>query len=199
MPRVGQEVVVNYINGDPDRPLVTGAVYNGDNTGPKFTATQSGWKTQIDGSKFNEFHFDDKNGKEEIYMEAGRDHRFVIHNDQSGKIENSQTLEVKQNRSITITDGNENVTLGKGNQSITLNSGDHTLKVSKGKQTTDVTGAISITSKSSIELKVAGNSIKITPSGITIKGTMLSCQGDAKAEVKGGGILTLKGGVTMIN
>lgn len=199
VPRVGQEVVVNYINGDPDRPLVTGAVYNGDNTGPKFTATQSGWKTQIDNSKFNELRFDDKSGKEEIYMEAGKDHNFVVHNDQSGKIENNQTLEVKQNRSITITDGNENVTLSKGNQSITLDSGNHTLKVSKGKQTTDVTGAISITSKSGIELKVAGNSIKISPSGITIKGTMLSCQGDAKAEVKGGGMLTLKGGVTMIN
>ncbi|AMX01400.1 type VI secretion system Vgr family protein [Microbulbifer thermotolerans] len=208
VPRVGQEVVVTYINGDPDRPLITGAVYNGDNPGPNYTATQSGWKTEYEGSKFNELRFDDKGGKEEIYMEAGRDHNFVIHNDQTGKIENKQTLEIKQDRSITVTDGNETVTIAKGNQTvnidkgdqkITLGAGNHTLKVSRGQQTTDVMGAIQITSKTSIELKVGGSSIKLTPAGITIKGTTLSLKGDATAEVKGGGILKLKGGVTMIN
>ncbi|MFS1525023.1 type VI secretion system Vgr family protein [Microbulbifer sp. 2304DJ12-6] len=208
VPRVNQEVVVNYINGDPDRPLITGAVYNGDNPGPNYTATQSGWKTEYEGSTFNEFRFDDKSGSEEIYMEAGKDHNFVIHNDQSGKIENKQALEVKQDRSITVTDGSEVVTIAKGdqklnvdkgNQVVTIGSGNHTLKISQGSQTTDAMGAIKISSKASIELKVGGSSIKLTPAGITIKGTMLSCKGDASAEVKGGGMLTLKGGVTMIN
>ncbi|USD21840.1 type VI secretion system tip protein VgrG [Microbulbifer variabilis] len=208
VPRVNQEVVVTYINGDPDRPLITGAVYNGDNPGPNYTATQSGWKTEYEGSTFNELRFDDKGGNEEIYMEAGKDHNFVIHNDQTGKIENQQTLEIKQDRSITVTDGSEVVTIAKGdqklnvnkgNQVVTIGSGNHTLKVSKGTQTTDAMGAIKISSKASIELKVGGSSIKLTPAGITIKGTMLSCKGDATAEVKGGGMLTLKGGVTMIN
>ncbi|MDP5210439.1 type VI secretion system Vgr family protein [Microbulbifer sp. 2205BS26-8] len=208
VPRVNQEVIVNYINGDPDRPLITGAVYNGDNPGPNYTATQSGWKTEHEGSTFNELRFDDKGGSEEIYMEAGRDHTFVIHNDQSGKIENKQTLEVKQDRTITVTDGSEVVTIAKGdqklnvdkgNQVVTIGSGNHALKISKGSQTTDAMGAIKISSKASIELKVGGSSIKLTPAGITIKGTMLSCKGDASAEVKGGGMLTLKGGVTMIN
>ncbi|WP_346838560.1 type VI secretion system tip protein TssI/VgrG [Microbulbifer sp. SAOS-129_SWC] len=208
VPRVGQEVVVTYINGDPDRPLITGAVYNGDNPGPNYTATQSGWKTEYQGSKFNELRFDDKGGKEEIYMEAGKDHNFVIHHDQTGKIKNEQTLEIKQDRSITVTDGNENVTIAKGDQLIkvdkgdqktTLGAGNHTLKISKGTQTTDAMGAIKITSKTSIELKVGGSSIKLSPSGVTIKGVTLSCKGDGTAEVKGGGMLTLKGGVTMIN
>ncbi|MFV8783873.1 type VI secretion system Vgr family protein [Microbulbifer sp. SA54] len=190
VPRIGQEVVITYINGDPDRPLVTGAVYNGDNQGPNFNASQSGWKTQLDGSKFNELKFDDKKGEEEIYMEAGKDHNFVIHHDQSGKIENNQSLEVKKDRSIVVTEGNESTVINKGN---------HSLKIDSGKQTTDAKGAITITSQTSIELKVAGNSIKITNSGITIKGTMLSCKGDSMAEVKAGGILTLKGGVTKIN
>jgi len=208
VPRVGQEVVVTYINGDPDRPLITGAVYNGDNPGPNYTATQSGWKTEYQGSKFNELRFDDKGGSEEVYMEAGKDHNFVIHNDQTGKIENKQTLEIKQDRSVTVTDGSEKVTIAKGdqvvnidkgNQKTTLGAGDHTLKISQGKQTTDAMGAIKITSKTSIELKVGGSSIKLTPSGVTIKGVTLSCKGDGTAEVKGGGMLTLKGGVTMIN
>ncbi|WP_226665382.1 type VI secretion system Vgr family protein [Microbulbifer aggregans] len=190
VPRVGQEVIITYINGDPDRPVVTGAVYNGYNLGPNFNASQSGWKTQLDGSKFNELKFDDKKDAEEIYMEAGKDHNFVVHNDQTGKIENNQSIEVKQNRDILITDGNESTNISKGN---------HSLMIKSGTQTTDAKGAITITSKTSIELKVAGNSIKITNSGITIKGTMLSCKGDSMAEMKAGGILTLKGGLTKIN
>ena len=207
VPRVGQEVVVNYINGDPDRPLVTGAVFNADNPGPQYTATQSGWKTQIKDSKFNELRFDDKKGSEEIYMEAGKDHNFLVHNDQTGKIDNDQTLEIKNNRSITVAEGNETVKVSKGNQttdikgnqSVTLESGNHTLKVKSGTQTIDVMGAIKITSKTSIDLKVGGNSISIKPSGIEIKGTMLSCKGDTMAEVKAGAMLTLKGGITKIN
>ena len=207
VPRVGQEVVITYINGDMERPVVTGAVYNGDHNGPNYTSTQSGWKTQLDSSKFNELRFDDKKDSEEVYMEAGKDHNFVIHNDQSGKIENNQSLEVKNDRDITITDGNETVTLNSGNQSISVDKGNQSISVSKGnqsvdiggKQTVKVTGAISITSSKSIELKVGGNSIKIEQSGITIKGIQLSCKADATAEVKASAMLTLKGGLTKIN
>jgi len=207
VPRVGQEVVINYINGDPDRPLVTGAVFNADNPGPQYTSTQSGWKTQIKDSKFNELRFDDKKGSEEVYMEAGKDHNFLVHNDQSGKIDNNQSLEIKKNRTITIAEGDESITLGKGNQttqikgnqSVTLDSGSQELKIKTGTQTVDVMGAIKITSKTSIDLKVGSNTISIKPSGIEIKGVMLSCKGDATAEVKAGAMLTLNGGITKIN
>lgn len=207
VPREGQEVVINYINGDPERPLVTGAVYNGDNTGPNYTATQSGWKTQFKNSQINELKFDDKPGDEKIYMEAGKDHSFLVHNDQSGKIDNNQTLEIKKNRTLTIAEGNETITLKKGDQSTTLNSGNQNISLKKGDQQVDIGGSqkisakstIQISSNTSIELKVAGNSIKISPSGITIKGTTLSCKGDASAEVAASGMLTLKGGITKIN
>ncbi|GAB2511302.1 type VI secretion system Vgr family protein [Microbulbifer agarilyticus] len=207
VPRVGQEVIVNYINGNPDRPIVTGAVFNTDNPGPQYTSTQSGWKTQISGSSFNELRFDDKKSSEEIYMEAGKDHNFLVHNDQTGKVENNQSLEITKNRSLTIAEGDESITLGKGNQTVdikgnqavTLKSGDHSLSVKTGKQTIDVMGAIKISSKTSIDLKVGGNSISITQTGIEIKGMMLTCKGDATAEVKAGGILTLNGGITKIN
>lgn len=199
VPRVGQEVVVNYVNGDLDRPIVTGAVFNGTNTGPSYTSTQSGWKTQFESSKFNELRFDDKGGSEEIYMEAGKDHNFVIHNDQTGKVENDQTLEVKNNRTLTVTEGNESTTIGKGDQSYTVSKGNQTTTVSKGTQTTDVKGAIKITSKTSIELKVGGSSIKMTPSGIVIKATKIDANASAMGTVKAGGILTIKGALTKIN
>ncbi|MBX2858329.1 MAG: type VI secretion system tip protein VgrG [Cellvibrionaceae bacterium] len=213
VPRIGQEVVVSYINGDPDRPLITGAVYNGTNTGPNYTATQSGWKTEYENSEFNELRFDDKKDNEEIYMEAGKDHNWLVHNDQSGKVENDQTLEVKNNRSITVTDGNESIVIAKGNQDTKIGGnqssnvdgnrdtkvkGNHSEKVT-GSQNISATKGVKIESPTSIELKVGGNSVKLTPAGIEIKGIMVKVNGSAMAEVKAGGMLTLKGGITMIN
>lgn len=199
VPRVGQEVVISYINGDPDRPLVTGAVYNGSNDGPNYTSTQSGWKTAIKDSKFNELRFDDKKGEEEIYMEAGKDHNWIVHNDQTGTIENDQTLTIENNRSETINSGNDSLTVKKGNLTTEVSSGNQSLKVSQGTSTTDVMGAIKITSKTSIELKVGANSIRIDQSGIQIKGTMIKAKASAMGEVSAGGILTVKGALTKIN
>jgi type VI secretion system secreted protein VgrG len=207
VPRIDQEVVISYINGDPDRPLVTGAVYNGTNAGPNYTSTQSGWKTMIKDSEFNELRFDDKKGSEEIYMEAGKDHNWIIHNDQTGTVENDQTVTVKndqkltveQNRTATVSKGNDSLTVSKGNQTTKVDSGNHSLKVSKGTSTIDAMGAIKITSKTSIELKVGANSIKIDQTGVQIKGTMLKAKASAIGEVSAGGILTVKGALTKIN
>ncbi|CCU70829.1 type VI secretion system Vgr family protein [Thalassolituus oleivorans] len=199
VPRVGQEVVISYINGDPDRPLVTGAVYNGTNDGPNYTATQSGWKTAIKDSKFNELRFDDKKGDEEIYMEAGKDHNWVVHNDQTGLVENDQTLTITENRTATISNGNDTLTVSKGDQTTKIDAGNHTLKIAKGTSTIDAMGAIKITSKTSIELKVGANTIKIDQSGIEIKGTMVKAKASAMGEVSAGGILTVKGALTKIN
>ncbi len=197
VPRIGQEVVINYLNGDPDRPIVTGAVYNKTNNGPNYTSTQSGFKTQYKDSAFNELRFDDKPAKEEIYMEAGKDHNFLIHNDQTGKIERHQTLEVIENRSITVSKGDETKAIDTGNQTLSL-KGDQANTI-QGNQTTKVTGDVLIQSPKSIELKVGSSSIKLTPSGIEIKGVKLDAKGDATATVKAGGMLTLKGGITKIN
>lgn len=167
--------------------------------GTNYTATQSGWKTQYESSQFNELRFDDKGGSEEIYMEAGKDHNFLIHHDQSGKVENNQTLEVLKNRSVTVTEGNETTTISKGNQDYLVSKGNQSITVSSGTQATDVKGAITITSKTSIELKVGGSSIKMTPSGITMKSTKIDCNASATGTIKAGAVLTLKGGVTKIN
>lgn len=243
VPRLEQEVLVDFINGDPDRPIVVGALYNCDNKGPKYTSTQSGFKTEA--TKFNELRFDDKKDAEEIYVEAGKDYNYIVHNDETGTIENDQSLTVTQNRTISITDGDESKTLGKGNQTLSVAGnqtngidgnqessikGNQTNKVDgnqettvkgnqkdtvKGSQTIAVTGSIKESSKgsieskatqsiklqanTSIELKVGGNSIKIDPSGITIKGTMIKVQGTAMTEVKSSGILKMQGSLVQIN
>jgi len=161
VPRLNQEVLVEFLNGDPDRPLVVGALYNKDNQGPAYTSTQSGFKTASD--KFNELRFDDKSGSEEIYIEAGKDYNFMVHHDQVGEVQNDQKLTVKNNRDVTITDGNETKKLGKGNQTLevagnreTTVKGDHTESV-KGKQTIGVDGDQKSTIKGNQEADVTGN------------------------------------------
>jgi type VI secretion system secreted protein VgrG len=244
-------VLVEFIGGDPDRPLVVGALYNKDNQGPDYSSSQSGLKTASD--KFNELRFDDKKGEEEIYVEAGKNYNFLIHNDETGEIENDQILTIKKNRTLTVAEGDETKTVKKGNQTLDVGgdrtatvkgnqketvkgnatdavNGDHKQSV-KGKQTLSVTGdqslsikgaqkvsvvgaikhdskgsidlkavqSIKMSANMSIELKVGANSIKIDPSGVSISGTMVKINGSAMTEVKAGGMLTLKGGITMIN
>ena len=138
VPRIGQEVIVTYINGDPARPIITGAVYNGTNEGPNYTATQSGWKTLYDNSKFNELRFDDKPDQEEVYMEAGKDHNWVVHNDQTGLVENNQSLEVIQDRTVLVSKGNESITVAKGNRTVDVDEGNYETTVGKGDMSVDV-------------------------------------------------------------
>lgn len=174
IPRIGHEVVVDYLDGDPDRPLVTGTVYNADNQPPYTSKTQSGIKTQSTkgggASNYNELRFDDKKGSEEVYLRAEKDHNRLVKNDEVGNIENDQTTNIKNDQATNI----------------------------KGKQTVDVKKTIFITANQSIELKVGGSTIKIEPSGITLKATKIEIDGTI-AEVKGSGMVTVKGGITKIN
>ena len=96
IPRVDMEVVVEFLEGDPDRPLVTGCVFNGDNKYPyklPDNKTQSGLKS--DSSKghdgYNEFMFEDKKGSEEVRFHAQKDLDSVIENDETRKVGNNQT------------------------------------------------------------------------------------------------------------
>ena len=143
VPREGQEVLVDFINGDPDRPIVVGAMYNKDNQGPKYTATQSGWLTQSGNA--NEFRFDDAGGAEEVYLKAGKDFNYVVANNETGAVQNDQSLAVSNNRSVTVS-ANETKAVS-ANQSETVG----------GNQTVAVTGNQSVSVGSSQTVTVAIN------------------------------------------
>ncbi|MEZ5505808.1 MAG: type VI secretion system tip protein TssI/VgrG [Gammaproteobacteria bacterium] len=134
VPREGQEVLVDFINGDPDRPIVVGAMYNKDNQGPKYTSTQSGWLTQ--SANANELRFDDKGGAEEVYLKAGKDWNYIVANNETGQVQNAQSLSVSSTRTISVGSdesktvganqtesvaSNQSVTVGQ-NQSVTVGS-----------------------------------------------------------------------------
>jgi type VI secretion system secreted protein VgrG len=223
IPRVGMEVVVQFLNGDPDRPLVTGAVYNGANTPPYAlpgAKTQSGLKTRSSpkggADNFNELRFEDKKGEEQVFLHAEKDFVQSIKNDETLEVGNNQTITVQNDRSLTVSEGNESLTIDKGNRRATLSAGNDTLTLTKGDLSVmldggDYTlnakaGKVTIQAAQSIELKVGGSSLKLTPSGIEVKGTVikLDAQGTvevkaAMAEVNAKGVLTLKGSLTKIN
>ena len=109
LPRIGQEVIVDFLEGDPDRPIVTGRVYNAEQMPPydlPANATQSGIKSRSSkggsGEDFNEFRFEDKAGSEEVYLHAQKDFNGVIENDQTTDVQNDRTTDVANKDKLTV-------------------------------------------------------------------------------------------------
>ncbi|HBZ18985.1 MAG TPA: hypothetical protein DEO41_06260 [Betaproteobacteria bacterium] len=139
LPRTGQEVLVSFLNGDPDYPIVSGAIYNAQKMPPyplPANKTRSGLKTRSskDGGvdNANELYFEDKQGEEDIYFQAEKDFHRVVKNDDDLKVGKDQTIEVKGNRTEKVEEGDENITIEKGSRSVSIETGDDSLKMSKG-------------------------------------------------------------------
>ncbi len=106
IPRIGMEVVVEFLEGDPDKPLVTGCVYNGKNAVPydlPASKTVSTFKSDThQGSGYNEFRFEDQAGREEVFMHAQKDHNTIIENDESHSIGHDRSKSVGNDQSEAI-------------------------------------------------------------------------------------------------
>lgn len=119
IPRVGMEVVVSFLGGDPDRPIVTGCVYTGTNLPPgnlpeAKTCTTLRTQSTPGGDGFNELRFEDSAGHEEVFMHAQRNHREVVRSCQNTSVGASRSLSVGKDSTRTI-DGNETVQIGTPN------------------------------------------------------------------------------------
>jgi len=153
IPRVGQEVVVSFLEGDPDRPIITGRVYNDDNMPPydlPTNATQSGIKTRSSKggtpNNFNELRFEDKKGSEEVCIHAEKDFNTQVENNYNIEIENDASQKVTNNKSITI-GVNHTESIG----------GDMSLKIDRSKST-EILGNNSCQITGSNKVEVKGNS-----------------------------------------
>ncbi|MFO1106717.1 MAG: type VI secretion system tip protein TssI/VgrG [Amaricoccus sp.] len=96
IPRIGQEVIVDFLDGDPDRPIVTGRVYNAAQMPPyglSGHATQSGWKSNSSpgGGGYNELMFEDKAGEELVNFQAQKDHALLVKHDRSKHVGHDQS------------------------------------------------------------------------------------------------------------
>lgn len=167
IPRIGQEVVVEFLEGDPDRPLVTGVVYNGDNKHPfemPANKTRSGFKSASSkgGSGYNELMFEDKKGSENIRMHAQKDYNVTILN--------TETVTIGEKYGDSKT--SRSTTLKKGSDDLKIENGDQTIYI-KQKQTVTVDDEISITATNKITLTVGASSITLDPAQITIKSPLI--------------------------
>jgi type VI secretion system secreted protein VgrG len=226
IPRVGQEVVVAFEEGDPDRPIVVGSVYNDRNMPPYALVnhkTQSGYidrsTPQGTSDNFNQLRFENKKGEEEVYFHAEKDFNRVIENNDTLKVghdkqaDGDQTIQIWNNQSLSVgggqgqaRDGSQTITIWK-DRTATLQTGNDSLIVQKGDQTTQVSsGSSSTEAMKSITLKVGGSSITIDQSGITLQGMKISIQGQSATEMQGGvvsvnakGNMALKGAMVAIN
>ncbi|MES2740892.1 MAG: type VI secretion system tip protein TssI/VgrG [Pseudomonadota bacterium] len=127
IPRVGMEVVVSFLEGDPDRPLVTGCVYNSDAMPPyplPVEQTKSTLKSNSSqgGDGYNEIRFEDKKGAEEVYIQAEKDFLRVVKNNDTLKVgfekadQGDQTISIKNDQRLDV--GNDQTNAIKHDQKL---------------------------------------------------------------------------------
>ncbi|MES2317736.1 MAG: type VI secretion system tip protein TssI/VgrG [Pseudomonadota bacterium] len=219
LPRIGQEVIVSFLDGDPDRPLVTGGVYNATQKVPEplpANQTRSGFRSQSSkgGGGANEIRFEDKKDSEELYLHAQKDMTTLVENDRASKVAkgNDTLLVDKGTRSVTV--GGDETHASKANFTHTV-TGNYELTVD-GNLTIKVSGSVSIKAGTSLASEAgtaltnkAGTSLNNTAgtslenkAGTTLTndaGISMTNKASASQTVDGGGMLTLKGGIVKIN
>jgi type VI secretion system secreted protein VgrG len=216
-PRIGQEVVVSFIDGDPDKPLIVGSVYNGDHKPPYLpgSPTKSTIKSQTSKATgtsspgFNELRFEDKKYSEEIYMHAQKDFNMHIQNDHNITLvggsrhiklkasaeKNERRTSMKANDTLKLSNGDKTLTIVKGDYKIKLTKGDISVTCLSGdvkfKVIGDIsfkcTGAFSVDALKEISFK-AGQSI----SGLA--GLDVGFTAGAQLSAKAGGTMSLQAG-----
>ncbi|WP_428649234.1 type VI secretion system Vgr family protein [Roseibium sp.] len=183
IPRVGQEVIVQFLEGDPDKPIVIGTVYNADNMPPYELPGQknkAGIKSDstVGGGGYNEFVMDDTKGQEEIGVHAQKDMNTVIENDETLHVKNCRDTKIDVDRTEKV-GNNTTETIGK------------TWKVTAGTKIEFICGASSIV--------MTPGQIKIDSPMIDINAKMSLNAKSMMTTVSGSAILTLKGGLVLIN
>lgn len=218
IPRHGMEVIVTYIDGDLDRPLVVGAVYNGQNALPYSlpdNATQSGVKSRSSkegaDDNFNEIRFEDKKDEEQIYIHAEKNMDLVVENSMTQTIGHDKqdpgdlTIDIYNNRTVTIDQGDDTLTVSSGNQTVDVAQ---VISVTAGDEIVLETGAARIQMLSDGTINIEGATITVTGSQDVIldatsnfeaTGMSAKMEGSGAAEVTAGGNLTLSGSMTSIN
>lgn len=180
-PRIGQEVIVDFLEGDPDQPIITGRVYNAEQMPPyelPANMTQTGIKSRSSKGgtpdNFNEIRFEDKKGSEQVFIHAEKNQDIEVENDETHwvghdrtkTVDHDETTHVKHDRTETV-DNNETITI-KGNrgetvekdESITINGNrtetvnkDETITISKNRtESVGESETISVTKDQTISI-----------------------------------------------
>lgn len=200
IPRVGMEVIVEFLGGDPSQPIVTGCVYNDDNM-PPFDLPGAG---QIMGMKsnstpggggYNELVFDDSQGKEELRIHAQYDLNAKVLHDQLWEVLNNRTTIINVDDSLTVGE-DRSVQIGK----------DRDTQIGKN-DTLEVGQTLEITAGQKIVLKVGMSKIEMDASSITLHSPTVEVKASMQfksnagmaSEHKAGAMFDIKGALVKIN
>src|SRR5262245_59249182 len=177
--RIGQEVIVDFLEGNPDQPIVTGRVYNAEQKVPydlPANQTQSGIKSRStkegDAELFNELRFEDKKDEEQVYFHAEKNFDRVVENDDTLKVGfatkdateggkkdsagGNQTIDIWKDRTVTLEEGNDKLQLKKGNRTELIDKGNDELTIAEGNKTVTISkGNETVTiSKGNLTIKI---------------------------------------------
>ncbi|MEF1207373.1 type VI secretion system Vgr family protein, partial [Photobacterium damselae] len=197
LPRVGHEVIVDFFEGDPDQPIITGRTYNAINKPPyelpaHKTCTVLRTETH-QGDGYNELRFEDQAGKEEIYVHAQKDMNLLVENDRKDDIKHDLHLDIANER-FTHIKANDHLTVDgesrsytKGNQTVVTDASLHLkqgngLLVDAGREIHLKGGnKIVIEAGAELTLKAGGSFIKIDGSGVSIVGSKINLNSGGSA------------------
>ena len=197
IPRIGHEVIVSFLEGDPDKPIITGRTYHAANPLPyplPEHKTRTVLRTEThQGKGYNELRFEDQAGREEIYVHAQKDMNQLVENDRRDEIVHNKHLDVKNDRFSRIhkddhltVDGESRTLIKKDQTAITeqtmhIKCGDSYLQTVGDELHIKSGKKMVVEAGTEITLKVGGNFIKIDPSGIRIVGkkTQINSGGSA--------------------
>ncbi|EKO3489620.1 type VI secretion system tip protein VgrG [Vibrio fluvialis] len=186
IPRIGHEVIVSFLNGDPDQPIVTGRTYHATNTAP-YALPDNKTKTVLrtethQGQGYNELSFEDQAGSEQIYLHAQKDfdgliendHTSVIQHDKYLTVENDRFTQIKNNQHLTV--GGESCESVIGNRTLMVEG---SLHVKTGSVWVNESGTevhikagqkVVIEAGSEITVKAGGSFVKVDPAGVHLSG-----------------------------
>ena len=210
LPRIGDEVVVSFLEGNPDRPLVTGSVYNGDNMPPyplPAQATVSGIRSRSSKSggaaNFNELRFDDKAGDEYVWLRAEKNFHRLVKNDATDEVGQNQQVEVGKNITTSVGESYD-IAIGKAAQ---IDVGADTGVNVGGDMNVAVNGGTSLAIGAALDLQVgaaaaltSGAAMEVNAgSSFTVNGaTTVHIKAAAGVVIDGGVSLTIKAGGSFI-
>lgn len=185
LPRIGQEVLVSFLDGNPDRPIVTGSVYNAEQVSP-YTLPDEQTKSTLkshsskNGEGFNEILFEDKQGSEQLQIHAQKDMDIEVLNNFTQNVTKDYTLKVGGNLTIEVTG---TLTIKSTDAMSIEGSADGTLKAGT---------ALTIQSGTSMAVK-AGTSLQ------SEAGTTMESKSNASSSVQSSGMVEIKGAMVKIN
>jgi len=227
LPRANQEVIVDFLDGDPDRPIITGRVYNAANMQTyklDTNKTRSVWRSQTigkindvsaeyDGAEekpkqpyHNEIYMEDKANTEMFHVYAQRnmetfvrlDDEHRVYRDQKKRVGRDRKVEIKRHETKTVEEGDETHTVKRGQMAVTVEEKDYSLAAKLG--------AVKVDAFTKIVLTVGANSITIDQQGVTIDALTISLNAKVslsitapKIDMTSPGMVTIAGSMVKIN